>query len=137
MLICARHGQRMADKMEHTTAQHEIFERAYIAAALWSSDMDHKDTDDLTRAARKRIKEDCRQFLQNNAELLSLASMTYDGGIYSIEQAGHDFWLTRNGHGAGFWDRGLRKDIGEKLTIAAESMGECHLYIQRGRVGIE
>lgn len=23
----------------------------------------------------------------------------------NITQAGHDFWLTRNGHGAGFWDR--------------------------------
>ena len=23
----------------------------------------------------------------------------------SIEQAGYDFWLTRNGHGTGFWDR--------------------------------
>ena len=23
----------------------------------------------------------------------------------AIEQAGHDFWLSRNGHGSGFWDR--------------------------------
>tara|TARA_R100001463_G_scaffold33708_1_gene74496 strand:+ start:95 stop:433 length:339 start_codon:yes stop_codon:yes gene_type:complete len=23
----------------------------------------------------------------------------------NIEQAGHDFWLSRNGHGTGFWDR--------------------------------
>jgi len=23
----------------------------------------------------------------------------------SITQAGHDFWLSRNGHGTGFWDR--------------------------------
>jgi hypothetical protein len=23
----------------------------------------------------------------------------------SISQAGHDFWLTRNDHGTGFWDR--------------------------------
>jgi hypothetical protein len=26
----------------------------------------------------------------------------------NIPQAGHDFWLTRNGHGTGFWDR---KDV--------------------------
>jgi hypothetical protein len=24
-----------------------------------------------------------------------------------MEQAGIDFWLTRNRHGAGYWDRGL------------------------------
>jgi hypothetical protein len=24
-------------------------------------------------------------------------------------QVGHDFWLTRNRHGAGFWDRGYGK----------------------------
>ena len=24
-----------------------------------------------------------------------------------LAQIGHDLWLTRNGHGAGFWDRGL------------------------------
>ena len=24
----------------------------------------------------------------------------------NLEQAGHDFWLSRNGHGSGFWDRG-------------------------------
>jgi hypothetical protein len=23
----------------------------------------------------------------------------------AIDQAGHDFWLSRNGHGTGFWDR--------------------------------
>ncbi len=23
----------------------------------------------------------------------------------NIEQAGHDFWFSRNGHGTGFWDR--------------------------------
>ena len=29
---------------------------------------------------------------------------------YSAEDlAGHDFWLTRNGHGTGFWDAGRWK----------------------------
>ena len=37
------------------------------------------------------------------------------------ELAGHDFALTRNGHGAGFWDRGLG-EIGDMLT------NECRPY---------
>jgi hypothetical protein len=42
-------------------------------------------------------------------------------------RAGHDFWLTRNGHGAGFWDRGLG-DLGERLSKAAKVYGEVYLY---------
>jgi len=44
------------------------------------------------------------------------------------EQIGHDFWLTRNGHGAGFWDRGLG-DMGEKLTEIAKSFGGCNAVL--------
>lgn len=43
------------------------------------------------------------------------------------EQAGHDFWLTRNGHGAGFWDRGLGAR-GERLSVLARPYGEVNLW---------
>lgn len=46
----------------------------------------------------------------------------------SLEQIGHDFTLTRNGHGAGFWDRGLG-DIGKRLTEACKPYGEAHAYV--------
>ena len=44
------------------------------------------------------------------------------------EQLGHDLWLTRNGHGAGFWDRGLGA-LGDRLTEAARSLGEAMAYV--------
>lgn len=44
------------------------------------------------------------------------------------EQFGHDFWLTRNRHGAGFWDRGLG-ELGEKLTTWAHSYGSSDVYL--------
>ncbi len=44
------------------------------------------------------------------------------------EQVGHDFWLTRNGHGVGFRDRGLG-ELGDRLTDACESYGEFWLYM--------
>jgi hypothetical protein len=47
---------------------------------------------------------------------------------FSDAQAGHDFWLTRNRHGAGFWDRGLG-DAGRMLTEMAHPYGECALYV--------
>lgn len=47
---------------------------------------------------------------------------------YDEHQAGIDFWLTRNGHGAGFWDRDLG-EIGDKLTAAAETYRELGVYL--------
>lgn len=44
------------------------------------------------------------------------------------EQAGHDFILTRNRHGAGFWDRGLG-DLGDRLTKYARDAGQFSLYV--------
>ena len=42
-------------------------------------------------------------------------------------QFGHDLALTRNGHGAGFWDRGLG-EAGDVLTAWAESLGTLHIF---------
>ena len=47
-------------------------------------------------------------------------------------QAGHDFWLTRNGHGCGFWDGDWPELIGEKLTEASKDFGSFDLYIGVG-----
>jgi hypothetical protein len=47
---------------------------------------------------------------------------------WTAEQAGHDFWLTRNRHGAGFWDRGHGAE-GADLTQHAKSFGDCDLYV--------
>lgn len=43
------------------------------------------------------------------------------------DQIGNDLWLTMQGHGAGFWDRGLGQ-LGEDLTKAAKTFHmECYL----------
>ena len=46
----------------------------------------------------------------------------------AIEQFAHDFWLTRNGHGAGFWDRGLGK-LGNELSEMAKTYGTSDVYL--------
>ena len=40
------------------------------------------------------------------------------------DQLGHDLWLTRHGHGTGFWDRGLPGTLGEVLSREARAMGD-------------
>jgi hypothetical protein len=75
------------------------------------------DLSDFAPETLSRIIRDCAGFEMTHKKLLQEA---YDlsesqGGSYNKEHAGHDFWLTRNGHGAGYWDRGLG-EIGNNLT---------------------
>jgi hypothetical protein len=66
---------------------------------------------------------DCTSFIRRaGPELLK--------GI-APDSAGHDFWLTRNHHGAGFWDRDEldADDRGKKLTDIAHAFGEKDLVL--------
>jgi hypothetical protein len=126
-----------------TATRLDEFTRAYIECALWSSTDDAgeplDDTyieDDIAPAALADMAEDCRQFQADNAELLAQYRDAIDVPHDSMRErrdraalcAGHDFWLTRNGHGAGFWDRGLG-EIGDKLSQAARAWGSSDLYV--------
>jgi hypothetical protein len=102
------------------------FTKNYLICALWSSTddsgnpIDHNyDVSDLAPEAVKQAISECKDFRSYAGSLLE--------GL-SDEQAGHDFWLTRNGHGAGFWDRGLGAK-GRKLSDAAKTFGSCDLYV--------
>ena len=70
------------------------------------------------------MKRECAEFQATHATLLSEAYRDR----YDASSAGHDFWLTRNHHGAGFWDRGLG-EVGRKLTEAAHVYGDYDLYV--------
>ena len=101
---------------------------AYVVAALWSSTDDSGDAlddkysiDDLSPDAAASMMSDCEKFTRANEADLVLSGR-------GAEQIGHDFWLTRNGHGAGFWDRGLG-DVGDRLTKAAQAFPEIDLYV--------
>lgn len=110
---------------------------AYVTCALWSStdedgtpmDRDHTP-DDIAPDSLDRMAEDVFAFL---------SSCWNDGlDLSAIEpaQIGHDFWLTRNGHGAGFWDRGLG-ELGDRLTELAHAHQGCDLYVgDDGRVHV-
>lgn len=92
----------------------------------------------------KTAIEECEQFQQEAADLLAVAYGHHtpartigDGSLpdshrpawdYDECHAGHDFWLTRNGHGAGFWDRGMPDEIGEGLSDIAKGYGERNAW---------
>lgn len=104
------------------------FAAAYCAAAMRSStDADGNPLDDsrtfgdIGPATVVVMRADCERFQAENSELLSASGLTE-------EQAGFYFWLTRNGHGAGFWDQDLG-EIGEKLFAVAKAFGSFDLYV--------
>ena len=106
----------------------QTFIDAYIECALWSSIGENDEPlddnygpEDIAPETLKTMRADCEDFQVLCGDLIDSADM-------EESQAGHDFWLTRNGHGAGFWDRGLG-DVGEKLSEAAKVYGEFYLYI--------
>jgi len=88
------------------------------------------DTDDIAPEARKAMEKDCEKFIaENETALGDYEEIIGSHPEYSeSEKAGHDFWLTRNGHGAGFWDRGIG-ETGDKLTEASTGFGEVDLYV--------
>lgn len=70
----------------------------------------------LTAESLRNMVADCVRFQIANADALARVC---SGDSYDLEAAGRDYWFTRNGHGVGFWDRGLGDD-GDLLTAACE-----------------
>ena len=127
-----------------TTSEPDNFTKHYIIAALWSSTdaegnpLDGKyDLSDFAPEALAQAMEECSRFRAENAPLLQHA---YDSSEYRNNEAhpdnngdgleamaGHDFWLSRNGHGAGFFDRGNAR-FWRGLQSAARDTGMRDIY---------
>lgn len=78
---------------------------------------DNYSSSDISTELMARIEADCAKFQADN-----------DLSEGTLEQAGHDFWLTRNGHGAGFWD-GDWPESGDALTEASKAFGIVDIYV--------
>jgi hypothetical protein len=112
----------------------EDFTQAYIAAMLWSTNDESNesggypldknyDADDLAPEARTLIDEDCKAFYEAHSHLFTSENCFRNGCPVDV-YAGHDFWLTRAGHGCGFWDGDWRPGPDETLTEASYQAGE-------------
>jgi len=81
----------------------------YLVACLWTEGFDNLSASiDVPQETVAKALADVESFVEKSGDLLN--------GI-TDEMIGHDFWLTRNGHGTGFWDRTeIDKETGQKLT---------------------
>lgn len=102
----------------------------YLVCALWTDlqneegdQIDDKGIIDCTPEMITQAEKECEEFKTLAGGLVDKYLETFNE-----EQMGHDFWLTRNGHGAGFWDRGL-ESLGKELTDIAKTFGTCDIYL--------
>jgi hypothetical protein len=138
-------GEQLLDSQEL-----DDFMAGFIECGLWADLVPEEEdpqeygagdkwpewVDKLDDSARSSIRDECVDFMAANLEDLhayceQLGDFTgSDSGSTpaAMARAGHDFWLTRNGHGAGFWDRGLG-ELGDRLSEASKPHGEASLYV--------
>ena len=121
----------------------QTFFNAYVEAALWSSydeatpaggeplDKNYSAAD-LAPETAEQMRADCERFRAEQAELLTryYAELPPKEEWTGEAQAGHDFWLSRNGHGAGFFDREASREVCDGLQAAAKSFGNVDLYVE-------
>ena len=108
----------------------DAFTAAYIEA-LYFTDTGEEGQPaadaELAPETRASCAADCAAFQQSYGPALAAAC---DRPGYDMARAGHDFWLTRNHHGAGFWDRTKLDDgsLGTLLTAFAQTFGSVDAY---------
>jgi hypothetical protein len=93
----------------------------YISCALWVTfdEPNELTADNLSEVSKARAVIDVESFVNKMWDKIQ---------DIPASQLGHDLFLTRNRHGAGFWDRGLG-EIGDELTEVAKGMGEIDVYL--------
>lgn len=106
----------------------------YLAASIWTAldddgyNMDEYSIHDFDSKARERANKDLERFVSECGDLLEKAIET---GNYTIDMIGHDYSLSRCGHGTGFWDRGLG-EIGKRLSNIAHAHGDISVFAENG-----
>lgn len=131
------------------------FCKGYMDAALWTGVDDDQepldsrfDRDDIAPESKRKMKNACAKFFRKNRKALKLFTkhrqyQKHEGSVYA--HAGHDFWLTANGHGTGFWDRkawdpedqAAFDKVARHLSDASEKFGS-YLYVgDDGKVHVD
>lgn len=124
----------------------DIFDN-YVECLLWQAHCDGEAAafhDDCRGEDCDTGLDDCEVTMSAQAELSSMQDIV--GFLKSCQDErpdafsgldavtiGHNFMLTREGHGTGFWDRGLGEQ-GEYLTTMCKVYGEAGVYVHGGEV---
>lgn len=112
------------------------FIRHYVRTLLWSTTGDDDEpledsygVADIAPETMAKTADDCSRFWQ----AVESMGIDLDAEVLvecdPVERAAFHFWLTRNGHGAGFWDGDWSDSVEDRLTWLATSFGEQWPYV--------
>lgn len=119
----------------------DTFTRSYVEAALFTSHDDsgertggepldrNYDADDIAPETLAEMASDCRKFQEENESWLTEENYVAQSEYSAEDMAGYHFWLTRNGHGSGFWNGDWSDEANEAMTKASKAFGEYNLYL--------
>lgn len=96
----------------------------YLHCALWTAELDGKYDIDAFGAGEQLYASvrDIGDFLNKSIRHLGPYLEHFGDGTES--QLGHDFWLSRNGHGSGFFNCHLGVRDNPELVTAADKLQE-------------
>lgn len=150
-------GSNTSSPEPRTFLELDDFTQGYVECMFWAENdqnetpddkslEDKYDFDDFTPEFRAMVLNDCTRFQIENAAELAAAKVAkgfealHEGTASDpvLTRAGHDFWLTRQNHSAGFWDGDWPKDIGAALTKYCEGAGELYVYVtDKGKIHVD
>lgn len=115
--------KKFKDELEKSGFLNEMLS-GYLEAALWSTSgydecefLDEKfSISDISDEFTDKAFSDCEKFIDRALDLFFHDEI--EAGTI-----GHNFWLNRNHHGAGFWDGDYIN--GDDLSDICHSFGEC------------
>lgn len=116
----------------------------YLKAAQWSTSGTHPRTGEevehlmdfgIAESVVGEQRRECTRFYLAAGPDLGAFVDLYPSRVSAEhdpwEAIGHDLWLTRNGHGVGFWDRNMGR-VGERLTALCghgKAFGPVDAYV--------
>ena len=116
--------------------------RSFLETALWSSTPANASDGNNNRTfqelgytignfdpyVRNTLAEELQSFQEEFGDAIDHVSVRSPTRS-NRELAGYDLWMTRNGHGVGFWDGDWPEPLAEILTDAAKRLGNVDLYV--------
>lgn len=108
-----------------------------LQTLLWSEEIEAGTS--ISSGLIHRIRQDWDSF-RAQAELIGFDAVEHRAMMIDPNQgdewdyAAHDFILTRNHHGAGFWDGDWHAPWGDKLTTLAHSFPSIEVYLDDNNI---
>lgn len=99
--------------------------KGYLTGAIWTEGetTDKFTIDDLSEDSQIQAYIDIKEFIKNAGEDAVSEAVEEHG----LSHLGMDIWLTRNSHGAGFFDHSYEHE--DELMKAAHDLKGVELYV--------